>query len=512
MGSAQEFSRIVATASTLGEEAADRHRFLDKRVLLTGDGDFLATPNGRDCLIAALHLLPRICANVTVMLPAGTMRDEAKVIADAIAFGPRVTFIDNFGDAPYDAILSVGTRSRGDLPWTVVHSDGWLVRVASGNNDLPRPSAQPNVVAALAAASLGVAETFKRLLGVRASRGPLLPYTSWSLFTYAPEWTDTGPAVPAEMAVDVLLAGAGAIGNGVVYLLARLPLCGRVLLVDPQSFRSENLGTCILIGPQDVGRLKVVLADRMRSGRVDARGYHETLEEFSRRLGDELPYPRVVLGAFDNIDGRHAAQDLWPDLLIDGAIGPLLCQVSRHPLDGDIACARCLFRKPPGERAEVVASRATGLTLERASMPDALVDSGDLAAAPPDKRDWLTTQVGKPICSVISEGVARDISDARDVGFEPSVPFVATLASSMMVAELVKASMGAVTTVEPRFQFDVLRGPAAGALLPQERRRDCYCVTRAATVAAWRRQRPSGGDGETSGARGSRARATLNGE
>ena len=30
----EEFSRILATASTLGDEADDRHRFVDKRVLL----------------------------------------------------------------------------------------------------------------------------------------------------------------------------------------------------------------------------------------------------------------------------------------------------------------------------------------------------------------------------------------------------------------------------------------------------------------------------------------------
>ncbi|MGH7271032.1 MAG: hypothetical protein ACREJ3_11430, partial [Polyangiaceae bacterium] len=59
-----EFSRIVATAATLADEAADRHRFLDKQVLLTGEPNVLASENGRECLLGALRLLPRVCANV----------------------------------------------------------------------------------------------------------------------------------------------------------------------------------------------------------------------------------------------------------------------------------------------------------------------------------------------------------------------------------------------------------------------------------------------------------------
>lgn len=490
MSDAGEFSRIVATAATLADEAADRHRFLDKQVLLTGEPDALATENGRECLFGALRLLPRVCANVVVALREGAISEDARAVAKAVAFDKPVTFLDlPQADGQFDAVLNVGSRARADRPWTVINSDGWLARVASGGRDLPKPTGQTNPVGALAAASLGVAETFKRLLGVRASRGPLLEDVSWSLFSYAAGCTDVGPPLPVEVPVDLLLAGVGAIGNGVIHLLTRLPLRGRVLVVDSQAFGRENLGTCILIGPKELGAPKVVLAEKLRTERVAVHGFHETLESFSQRLGNEVPYPRMAMGALDKIDARHALQDLWPDLLIDGAIGPFLCQVSRHPIDGDVACVRCLFRHPPGERAEVVASRASGLTIERLATPDAPIDAADLAAAPPDKRDWLAGQIGKQTCSVVSEAVARELSDAKREGFEPSVPFVACLASSMMVAELVKASLGTELVVEPRFQFDVLRGPSGGVMLPQGRRRDCLCTTRANTIASWRKQR-----------------------
>lgn len=485
-----EFSRIAATAATLGEAAVDRHRFLDKRVLLTGDPEVLETENGRNCFLAAAHLVPRICANVVFAVPRGALLDEARAVAERIAFGQQIAFVEpGTSDDSFDAVLSVGTRARPDDRWTLINNDGWLVRLTSDGEHLPRPSGRENPMSALAAASLGIAEVFKRLLGLKPSRGGLLRGLSWSLYTYATGSEDIGPPLPCPLPVDVIMGGVGAIGNGVLYLLGLLPLTGRVIGIDSQTFGSENLGTCMLIGPQDVGTPKATLVERALAGRVAAKGYHEPLNKFASRLGKEVPYAETIIGALDNIEARHALQDLWPAVLLDGAIGPFLCQASRHPIDGDVACARCLFRQPPGERAEVIASRATGLTVERALMPDEVVTQDDVERAPPEKRQWLAEKVGKPICSIVSEATVRELTDGHQSGFEPSVPFVATLASSMVVGELIKAALQAEPAIEPRFQFDVLRGPASGQLLPQGRRRDCYCVKRARQIAAWRDQR-----------------------
>ena len=39
----------------------------------------------------------------------------------------------------------------------------------------------------------------------------------------------------------------------------------------------------------------------------------------------------------DNIDVRHEVQrTLWPNVVIDGAIGDFMCQVRRHPWPGNI--------------------------------------------------------------------------------------------------------------------------------------------------------------------------------
>ena len=122
----------------------------------------------------------------------------------------------------------------------------------------------------------------------------------------------------------------------------------------------------------------------------------------------------------------------------------------------------------------------------------------DIVQAPDSKRDWLQARIGRQKCSVVREAIAREVSrDSLTQGFEPSVPFVACLSASMVVGELVKSVAGWPTPLEPRFQFDVLRGPALGLQLPQGRRSDCLCVTRRSNIDRVRNHRRTDLQGPT---------------
>jgi len=491
------FSRPVATAERLGKYADDRHRFLEKRILVTGEREVLATKNGRACLLFGLRLLLRICPNIVVSLPkeCAILLDECHTAIDPLTFGGGIIYLDNPGNLEeYDAIFCIGATARPNLPWTVVNSQGWMARVSSGLTHLSADCQLGNPVGALAAASLGVAEVFKRLVRLRASRGQLLDGLSFSLLDYTVGATDPGPSLPEHLPIQLLLVGAGAIGNGVVQLLSQLPLTGTIWVVDSQRFGPENLGTCLLIGPADVGKEKAVLAADILNlnARVEARGFTEKLDVFSGRLGKELPYPSVILGGVDTIDARHDIQRLWADMIIDGAIGDFGCQVSRHPWGEDIACLMCLFRHPAGEPAERVASRLTGLRADRALQESSILTEVDIIEAPVEKQQWLRERIGHQICSVIQEAVAQQLSEEQHrQGFAPSVPFVASLSASMVVAELVKHVAGWTLSnpLGPRFQCDSLRGPAYGLSVPQERRRDCICIARRHNIEQWKLQR-----------------------
>ena len=490
------YSRPARTAAQLAEQALDRHRFLAKRVLLTGEPEILKSLNGRNCFLDAIGLLIRICPNITIHVPAGC--EDVGVVSQAfakrIAFGPGVehrNYVDDFDS--FDAILSVGTAVNAGLPWTTINSNGWLARVSSGKRSLPVDVSVENPIGALAAASLGVGEVFKRLIRLRPERGDFLNGLSFSLRTYRAGETDCGPELPSSLDIDLLLVGGGAIGNGTVLLLSQLACHGRVDIVDSQSYGEENLGTCILMGTHDLDVSKATtLAAHLRKPHLEVQAYEMTFAEYAR---DARAIPAVVLNGLDNIPARHQVQRaLWPDVAVDGAIGDFMCQVSRHPWPDDVACLICLFREQQGAQAETIQTQATGLPLERLLRPDDLLSASDVENAPHDKRDFLRARLGRPICSVIQEGIALKISaDQQQKGFEPSVPFTACFSACMVVAEVIAHLMKLPSVLAPRFQFDFLLGPAYGQELPQGRRASCICSRRKniERVRAARTEKPS---------------------
>ncbi len=489
-----KYSRPLATANRLADVAEDANRFIDKRVLLTGESDVLGSQNGRDCFLSSLRLLVRFCADVSVLLPAVSAEFANEVRREAGRIEPAVKFLDSEPDLPgFDAILSVGARMRPDLPWTVINSNGWLARVSSVSSDLASDTRQPNPIAALAAASFGAGEVFKRLIRLKDTRGKFFDGLSFSFFTYSRESDDLGPTLPEEIELDLLLVGVGAIGNGIIYLLDRLPVRGNLTVVDSEKYGAENFGTCLLVGPSEVANEieKARFAFEMLGGKLGTKHFTEEFSTFSKRLGAEVPFPQIVLNAVDNLDTRHEIQrELWSDLIIDGAIGDFSCQVSCHPWNENVACLMCLFRKTDTEPAEQRASRATGLTPARTQDPEATVTEEDVRAAPAEKKEWLRGKIGKLICSVVQEAVAQSISEEKlRKGFQPSVPFVACLSSSMMIGELVRSIMCHPPLLEPRFQFDVVRGPQFGQDFRQERRPDCICVTRRENIDRMRSSR-----------------------
>ena len=323
---------------------------------------------------------------------------------------------------------------------------------------------------------------------LKPQRGEFFDGLTFSLLNYSTGNSDCGPILPANIHLDLLIVGAGAIGNGVAYLLKELPITGRVILVDSQSYAEENLGTSILVGSKAIGEEKAKFIAQILQGSVSVQWFSGDLSEFAKRLGNEVKYPQIAIGCLHDIEARHQLQNLWPDIIIDGAIGDFACHVSFHPYGSNIACLMCFLRNQPAERAEVIASRETGLSIERSQQPSEIVTEDDVLSASQLKQDWLRTQVGKPICSVIQ--AAQQLSEIQQrVGFQPSVPFVACLSASMIISELVKYSSGWNSILEPCFQMDILTGPAFGQFIQQERRKDCICVARKKNIDLIRSKR-----------------------
>jgi hypothetical protein len=78
----------MATVASLGDTAVRQHQFVDRRVLLTGEREILATENGRRCFADCLRLLIRMVRHLTVDVESadGQLAEEMTALARDLAW------------------------------------------------------------------------------------------------------------------------------------------------------------------------------------------------------------------------------------------------------------------------------------------------------------------------------------------------------------------------------------------------------------------------------------------
>lgn len=489
------FSRPQATAMTLSAFAADAHRFTEKVVLLTGEPEILAQENGETCLLDSLRLLVRTVANVHVYIPGSlpALRGVAEALAREIHFGNPICFVDAEPTlADYDAILNVGWQVHGQLPSTTINSNGWIARVSSKGTALAMDCSQSNPISALAAACLGVTDVFKRLIGLRPDVADVFDGLEFSLYTLDTEHPALGPALPTDLAFPMsVLAGGGAIGNGVALLIQQLNPKGDLWILDRQQYKDENLGTCVLIGPSAIGSEKAAYLAGILNvpERLRARPIPGDIEILRPQFGRDIPHPKLVLTGFDNVTARHHVQSLWPDTIFDGGISAFGVHVFSHYWGSAHQCLKCHFVEPGGAQPAHTAAHLCGLAVSRIADPDEVITEEDIELAPPEKQAWLRERTGKKVCSVVSEATLKALgAEPGQKDFSPSVPFVACMSAALMVSEAVLCLMAPGRGKVSKFTFDMLQGPQNGFHLREVAKPTCDCVKRFDTITRWRAQ------------------------
>lgn len=483
------FSRPKKAVSGLRDKAG-RLDFVNANVLLTGETKVLQTQNGRWIAEDALRILIRTYKRLHVYLPpsCADLGELLKQIASCNQFAEPVCFVDQEPDfGSFDAILFVGYQAHEGRPWTVVNSNGWLARVSSTMCGLHGDCDQPNPLGALAAASLGASDVFKRTVQIRPERADLFDGLTFSTYDFTVGGDDPGPALATELAISpTLFAGQGAIGSAICLLVGQLPFHGRAMLLDKDAFEHPNLGTSVLLGPDGEEASKAHWnADHLRAqgSRLDLNPQREKIELAANVVA---PYLGTVVAGFDKIEPRHALQRLWPDTIIDGAVGDFTVQFLAYDHAEGFACLKCHFQVPEGEDPLVVQSRLTGLSVD-ALKNNLEVTKADIEAAPVDKREILETNLGRPACSVAADLSAISTLAMED-DFAPSVPFVATMSAVLVVGELVRRLMGIRADCR-RFKFDVLLGPHYGRKVNEPASKACECQTRRHVIDAVRQAR-----------------------
>lgn len=481
-------SRVYGVAERLLARQVDPAVVAAKKVLITGEEQALRSMNGRWCFLDSLRLVSRVVAKIIVALPPGMERLRRDVEAIRASAWARDSIEIQVCDGEIcanevDAILSVGSRARPELPWTVINSNGWVARVSSGSHHLPTDCEASNPLAALMAASLGAVEVFKRVFEVSEAVAPFFDKFEFSLFELSISPSSIGPQLPDVISLpDTLLVGGGAIGNAIALLLSQLRVRGRLHIVDKQTFADENIGTCVLLDRNDwLGTAK---AERLTTWLSQHSGIKVSGEKSliaDAISGDYLSNMQVdlVLNGLDDPDARCDSQRLWPRITVDGGINEVGASVIQHRIGRDFACLICWFQESLTDE-RMAQSRWTGLSVDSLSDIDRLLTDEDIARASKEKRDWLREcqRREKRLCSIITEAQLESRLGVKvAAGFRPSVPFVASAAACLVMSEAVKALLFPSAAHHSLFQIGSLfLGPDASIGMYRPPNSSCICV------------------------------------
>jgi hypothetical protein len=217
-------------------------------------------PAVQSMALMAANLTARWARNVRLIVPEAALcpqfrRGRYHLLAERIE--GEMQMADPFGNFQIEEAarreekpelrLLIGTfqRASGLRPDDfVINAASWSAVGRRGRGFDSEISLPATMAAAGLAASLGVADLFKRAIG--HPRAHWLPEFSWSTWSHR-LWSDLviesdAPAPPPHLNLgETLLAGVGAVGSAFLYLADLMPPRGALTLLDRDQVEASNL-------------------------------------------------------------------------------------------------------------------------------------------------------------------------------------------------------------------------------------------------------------------------------
>lgn len=244
----------------------DLPRYAGIPVQIVLDPGIASTATGQRLLLISSNLMARWARRVQIVAPdtslapslkrGGHIHLRERVLAEMELADPFGRFewveLDSVGEAGSDTFrlfLGPWNRSRIIGPAGddyLVHASGWTVFGRRGEGVHGAIAESASIPSVALAASLGVADIFKRAMG--HSRREWLPSFAWSTWSHgfviepgeALPWID--PEVSDVIPLGrTLIAGVGAIGSAIIYFADLGILRGELGVLDRDRVETSNL-------------------------------------------------------------------------------------------------------------------------------------------------------------------------------------------------------------------------------------------------------------------------------
>jgi hypothetical protein len=375
----------------------------------------------------------------------------------------------------FDRRLEVGPgESHGGIR---VHGEGWW----GGYSDAAIAAARPEDASPIGpyiAASLVVGELFCSVALRDYEPTARLFFSAWTL-EVSTEPPDVNPAL-AELELDTLIAGVGAVGCMVVHVLwAADSVTGDVVVCDAdrKGIDDTNLNRYVFFGRSSVGKQKASEAAEIGADAgVDFDPVDHPVQTIER-------FPARVVSAVDINIAREAIQSRYPARILSASTRDLRAEVLRVAIPHLGVCLRCF--NPPEEQPNDNALRKALEAGEHG-------DIAGLAAVHDVTLEEVEAWVVRGQCGRASERLLPALRGGLRLPPEFAISFVSSLAGVLLAAELLK-DMAAVdvplddTNVRFVFQFakPLARTNRPGRYLPDATCPLCGPEANEIAIAKW---------------------------
>ncbi|WPU94753.1 E2 ligase fold family C protein [Mucilaginibacter sabulilitoris] len=443
-------SALAASQILQGYDRTEfENRLLTSAIEVTFDGNAVKSGEGIATLELTIRILARLYPKIVFTeLEPDTADYKHRLIALAQAINPEIEL---------EAEAFVATIAVGNTPITrttpvfYIGSDGWNVRFSPV---APVGSADSlNPFAAGAAACFGAANVFRHVFADQLQNAQLDTAFNLSLVDFEKKndsgETSSNDIGDAALALpETILVGLGAVGNGAVWALSKIPLLeGTVHLIDPEKIDLSNLQRYIMALQNDKDRCKTELAaDYLKETTLNIVPH---FGDWSSFLADRNNWHMdTVLIAVDNAPDRINIQGSLPKYILNAWTQPTDLGISRHFDFLKDACLACLYPPKSGSKSEsVLIAESFGLLQEEVTIREMLYNNAaideiwlaKIAAGKSVPIDLLTPYVGRPIRefyhAVFCGGVL--IGHESNSQVETPMAFQSALAGILLASELI---------------------------------------------------------------------------
>jgi len=321
---------------------------------------------GRAAADLTVRLIARFYPNISIHAAEADATAHAAELAKlAKAINPKISLSNTLGSVTHCLVVGKTPVTLKQKTGRLIYmgSDNWLAKVS-----LKKPvgsGSTRNPFGAGVAACLAAANLFRLVFAAQLDTTCVLDEDlTLSLLTLNRKAKTRGRAYRGSDLGRMFLVGAGAIGNGVLWAVARAEVTGELIVVDPQQIDLGNPQRYVMTVRKDVGSTKADLAVAWLAGSKGLKVTPEqkSWDDFAR--GTDWLFPRVLV-ALDTAEARIAVQASLPKWIVNAWTREAAIGVSRHPTLAGGGCLACQYL-PAGKAPslDVMVASTFGFAIE----------------------------------------------------------------------------------------------------------------------------------------------------